>query len=435
MKDLTPHEERVLAIVRKYPQIIQDRAEREKVAQAHGMTEKTLRNRLADLKRYGVISVNGISRDGSPGDEKLATNIEALWRRKKLVIFNTLFFALVSVAVAFLLPKWYKSQAVIISAGVGQTPDFLSALSGLPMGNFGLSALNEDITNYVAILESRTVNEHMVQRFDLVERYDVKDVEFALEAWTKNVELEATEEGALIISVLDKEPETARNMVNIMLQELEIMNHYLATQKGKFNRQFLEERLKQNRDDLARNEESLRQFQKRYGAVEIPGQVLAGIEAYSQLYAQKVETEVQFKVAQSTLPFNDPKTKQLEILLKELNSRLESMMSGSDEKSVLLAFEDVPDLSLRYARLLREVEIQNQIMQIILPQYEQARMEESKNVPSLQIIDEPQIALNKTKPRRGLIVIAATLMAFMLSSSFAIIEYRTREIRSRLRSL
>ena len=138
------------------------------------MTEKTLRNRLADLKRYGVISVNGISRDGSPGDEKLATNIEALWRRKKLVIFNTLFFALVSVAVAFLLPKWYKSQAVIISAGVGQTPDFLSALSGLPMGNFGLSALNEDITNYVAILESRTVNEHMVQRFDLVERYDSK---------------------------------------------------------------------------------------------------------------------------------------------------------------------------------------------------------------------------------------------------------------------
>ena len=111
------------------------------------------------------------------------------------------------------------------------------------------------------------------------------------------------------------------------------------------------------------------------------------------------------------------------------------MMSGSDEKSVLLAFEDVPDLSLRYARLLREVEIQNQIMQIILPQYEQARMEESKNVPSLQIIDEPQIALNKTKPRRGLIVIAATLMAFMLSSSFVIIEYRTREIRSRLRSL
>ena len=89
------------------------------------------------------------------------------------------------------------------------------------------------------------------------------------------------------------------------------MNHYLATQKGKFNRQFLEERLKHNRDDLARNEESLRQFQKRYGAVEIPGQVLAGIEAYSQLYAQKVETEVQFKVAQSTLPFNDPRQNSL----------------------------------------------------------------------------------------------------------------------------
>lgn len=190
MKDLTPHEERVLTIARKYPKIIRDRAEREKVAQAHGMTEKTLRNRLADLKRYGVIGVNGVRKDGSPGEEKLATNIEALWRRKKLVIFNTLFFAVVSVAVAFLLPKWYRSQAVIISAGAGQTPNFLSALSGLPMANFGLSTLNEDINNYIAILESRTVNEHMVQRFDLVDRYDVKDVEFALETWATNVELE-----------------------------------------------------------------------------------------------------------------------------------------------------------------------------------------------------------------------------------------------------
>lgn len=86
----------------------------------------------------------------------------------------------------------------------------------------------------------------------------------------------ATEEGALIIGVLDKDPETARNMVNVMLQELEIMNHHLATQKGKFNRQFLEERLKHNREDLAKSEESLRQFQKRYGAVEIPGQVAGG---------------------------------------------------------------------------------------------------------------------------------------------------------------
>lgn len=432
MKDLTPHEERVLTIAKKHPKIIQDRAEREKVAQAHGMTEKTMRNRLADLKRYGVI---GVSKEGSPGEEKLSTNIEAFWRRRKLVIFNTLFFALVSVAVAFLLPKWYRSQAVIISAGAGQTPNFLSALSGLPMGNFGLSALNEDINNYIAILESRTVNEHMVHRFDLVERYDVKDVEFALEAWASNVELEATEEGSLIIGVLDKDPETARNMVNVLLQELEIMNHYLATQKGKFNRQFLEERLEQNKKDLAKNEELLRQFQMRYGAVEIPGQVLAGIEVYSQLHAQKVETEIQLKVAQATLPSNDPKTKRFEILLKELNSRLEDMMSGADGKSVLLPFEDVPDLSLKFSRLLREVETQNQIMQIILPQYEQARMEESKNVPSLQIIDEPQIALNKTKPRRALIVIASTLMALMLSSSYVIIEYRTREIRSSLRSL
>ena len=74
-----------------------------------------------------------------------------------------------------------------------------------------------------------------------------------------------------------------------------------------------------------------------------------------------------------------------------------------------------------------------QILELILPQYEQAAMEETKNIPSLQVIDEPKVALNKAKPKRSLIVIATTFMAFILSVLYVLFEYRTREIRSILK--
>ena len=93
----------------------------------------------------------------------------------------------------------------------------------------------------------------------------------------------------------------------------------------------------------------------------------------------------------------------------------------------------MPELVLEYARFFREVELQSRIMEFILPQYEQARMEETKNIPSLQIIDYPQIPINKARPQRALIVISTTLMAFLMSIFYVLLEYRTRELRGRLK--
>ena len=100
---------------------------------------------------------------------------------------------------------------------------------------------------------------------------------------------------------------------------------------------------------------------------------------------------------------------------------------------MLLAFQDLPDLGLEYARLFREVELQSRIMEFLLPQYEQARMEETKNIPSLQVIDKPYVALNKAKPQRSLIVVATTVMAFIISVLYVLFEYRTRELRKKLK--
>lgn len=464
---LTRHERKVLELVKRHPEVLDSRSAREKVAGQSGMTEKTFRNRLADLKRYGLIGPDGARTTRGKSDESLMTNLEHLWKKRRFIFINTVVFATISVVVSLLLPKWFKSEAVIISSGVGEAPSFLSMLTGIPLGNIGLSPLSEDISNYIAILESRTVKEHMVKEFDLVNRYGSRDVEYAMKAFSSNVDLRVTEEGTLEIGALDNDPETAYLMVWELLKELDKSNRRLSSEKGKYNRQFLEERLVQNRRDLAEAEERLREFQQRTGVIDIQTQAKALMEAYglfyteklqayAMLYAQQAETEIQLNVARATMGKDSPSVHKLELLLEEQKIQLDISSSDMDNQFVQILerenvsgdrkstdpgrqvfppFKDIPPLAMESVRLIREVEVQNKILELLLPQYEQARMEEMKNVPSIQILDEPQIAINKTKPKRAIIVIATTLMAFMFSTLFVYSEHHTREIRARLRNI
>ena len=101
-------------------------------------------------------------------------NIIQLLRKKWFIIINTGLFAILSIIISLTLPNWYSSRASIISSG-GGTSNFLSMLSGIPMGDFGLSALSEDISNYIAILETRAVRENIVKNFDLIVLNSLKD--------------------------------------------------------------------------------------------------------------------------------------------------------------------------------------------------------------------------------------------------------------------
>ena len=359
-------------------------------------------------------------------------NIAQIWKKRKFIIWNTFGFTVLSIVISLVLPKLYESRATIISSS-GSTSNFLSMLSGIPMGDFGLSALNEDISNYIAILESRNVRENIVNKFDLITRYESKDIEFAMDALSQNVELKVSDEGSLIITVIDKDPVVARDITNELILQLDIVNRRLTSEKGYFNREFLEERLGQNKIDLQNAENKFNKFQNKYGLIDLPNQVAGAIETYAQIYARKVENDLQYEIAKYTYQSDDPKVLQLFKMKSVINQLLDEMTTKGDDKKVLLAFRNLPDLGLEYARLYRDVELQSKIMEFILPQYEQAKMEETKNSPSLQVIDQPYVALNKAKPQRSLIVIGTTLMSFLLSIIYVITEYRTRKLRSSIK--
>ena len=480
MIKLSTHEQKILDLIKDNPEILTDPIIRKQVANQYGMTEKTLRNRIGDLKRYGLIDNKGVKDEIDEFSEtNMQKNLFILWRKKRFVAKNVVIVAVASVIIALLLPKWYSSEATILSSGAGRF-NILSSISPIPISDFGLSSISEDINTFIAILNSRSVKEYMVKKFDLINRYDEKDLEFAMVAFEDKMELEVTEEGTLKISVIDKKPEIAKAMVVELLTKLDSVNQQLGMDKGRFNREFLEQRLNETKTDLAIAEIRLKDFQEKTGIIDIVSQISAQYEAYGQIYIQemqaygqlynqemiaytelyslKAQTEIQLNVSKVTLNPNNPAVKRYEIMLNEQEKQLDLITSSLDKQLLdiilglekiegknlineleylptMINFDNFPELGMENARLIRELTIQNTLLELLLPQYETARLEESKNIPTLQVIDEPKVAINKTKPIRSLIVIASVIMAFLLSIVYIYLDYYSVDFRKQLKTI
>jgi uncharacterized protein involved in exopolysaccharide biosynthesis len=538
MIKLSTHEQKILNLIKENPEILIDPNARKQIADEHGMTEKTLRNRIGDLKRYGLINNQGVINEIDDfSDNNMQKNLLLLWTKRKFILKNIGFVTVVSIIIALLLPKWYTSQAIILSSDAGRF-SLLSSLSPIPVADFGLSSLSEDINKFIAILNSRSVKSHMVKKFDLINRYDEKDIEYAMVAFEEKMEIEVTEEGTLKISVIDKDPLIAKKMVEELLIQLDNINQRLSMDKGRYNREFLERRLNQARFDLATAEVNLKDFQEETGIVDIVSQISAQYEAYGQIYIQetqrqlqekelfarqaemqerrqlhekemqgrrqiqemqaygqlynqemiaytelyslKAQTEIQLNVSKATLNPNNPAIKRHEVMLNEQEKQLDLITSSLDKQLLdiilglekiegknlineleylptminneleylptminneleylptMIKFDNFPELGMENARLIRELTIQNTLLELLLPQYETARLEETKNIPTLQIIDAPKVPINKSKPIRSLIVIASIIMGLVVSIIYIFSEHYSSEFRKQLKNL
>ena len=480
MIKLSTHEQKILNLIKENPEILIDPNARKQIADEHGMTEKTLRNRIGDLKRYGLINNQGVINEIDDfSDNNMQKNLLLLWTKRKFILKNIGFVTVVSIIIALLLPKWYTSQAIILSSDAGRF-SLLSSLSPIPVADFGLSSLSEDINKFIAILNSRSVKSHMVKKFDLINRYDEKDIEYAMVAFEEKMEIEVTEEGTLKISVIDKDPLIAKKMVEELLIQLDNINQRLSMDKGRFNREFLEQRLNETKTDLAIAEIRLKDFQEKTGIIDIVSQISAQYEAYGQIYIQemqvygqlynqemiaytelyslKAQTEIQLNVSKVTLNPNNPAVKRYEIMLNEQEKQLDLITSSLDKQllDIIMGFEKIegknlineleylptminfdnfPELGMENARLIRALTIQNTLLELLLPQYETARLEETKNIPTLQIIDAPKVPINKSKPIRSLIVIASIIMGLVISIIYIFSEHYSSEFRKQLKNL
>ncbi len=413
---LTPHEQKILKIVNDHPEIINDPVKRAEIAAKNGVTEKTLRNRIADLKKYGVMNKKNTNKNIEQGDiHSIALLVELILRNKWFIIKGVFITTVFSIVISLLLPKYYSASAIILPPREEAGLSLGSIMSQLPLSNFGFGDAGTLSSMYLAVLQSRSVAEEVVHKFNLIHKYESENLEKAVKQLKEYTYSGINDDGTIFIKVFDKDQELVHEIANYYLVVLDKMINLFSTDRASNNRKFIESQIIKTENELQLAEEELRSFSENYGVVALEVQIEEGIKAIAFLKQQIMETEIQLNVLSYKLNDEHPEIERLKKTLNTLNTNYSNMLSADSVSvgyDIFHTLSDLPILGLQYVRLKREVEIQTTLLKFLIPEYEQAKIQEAKDTPTIQILDQAVRPEEKSKPKRSLIVI----LTFAISS-------------------
>lgn len=238
-------------------------------------------------------------------------------------------------------------------------------------------------------------------------------------------------EGIIAVSVTHEDKELATNIANSFAEEVDRFVTQTAMTTGKKYRIFIEQRLKETVDTLAQAENALRAFQENNRVVALDVELEAAIETIAQLKSQIILYEVQKSAWTAAGQTDNPYLKSINRELAGLKSQLSKIEFGDKTTrgkefgaGFSVPFMKLPDVTLEYARLLRDLKIQAAIYELLTQQYEQAKIMELKDTPTLQVLDHAYPPEKKSWPSRGRMLIVTFILSAICGTAFLfILEY------------
>ncbi len=339
-----------------------------------------------------------------------------IWQRKYFIILTVFIISSVTVGLSFFLPKWYKSRTVILApTSDGSALGAMSAIGNLGLNVGGIFGSNENMFRYITILNSRTLQEKVVEKFNLKQKYECEYIEDATQKLSENLTNEIGDENQLIINMLDTDQKKVDEMLNYVLFCLDSININLSTSRGKLERKFMEGRIEMVMDSIRFYGNKLAEFQKDKNILSIPDQVKIGVENIALLQSQVMIKEIEYKVALKSLKENDPRLIVLKEELNLLQKKFNEQENHQNTSNVFLDLEKIPEWSVKIEEYKRKIEYYTTLLRFLGPQYEQSILEERKDISTFQILDRPNQPNKKAKPKRLLILIAAMVLSTLIS--------------------
>ena len=366
----------------------------------------------------------------------LLTYFRLLWARRRLIYRVGLYALLASTAVAFLIPKRYEATTRLMPPD-SQSSGLMMAAAAMAGGGSGsgggggggIGALASDVLGlksssdvFVGILGSRTVQDDLIGRFDLKNLYRASNMEDARKTLSEKTSVSVDRKSQIItIIVTDHKPERAAAMAQAYVDELNRLVADLSTSSARRERIFLEERLTKVNVDLQSAERAFSQFASKNAALDVKEQGKAMVEAAANLQGQMIAAQSQYQALRQIYTDNNPRARSVKARIDELQRQLdkiggkgESVTDASNETSddsMYPSIRKLPLLGVTWADLYRQAKIQEVVLETLTKQYELAKVQEAKEIPTVKVLDIPTIPDKKSFPPRLLIIVIGTMLA------------------------
>jgi uncharacterized protein involved in exopolysaccharide biosynthesis len=331
-----------------------------------------------------------------------------LERRRSIGLFVGGVVAL-SVVVSLLLPNWYRAQTTILPPAEGN--DSFGIMAGLiqsaALSKVGLLTTSTASDVFEEILKSRTLSEDLVRTFQLERLYRTKGMDRTLKALASHVKVGTSVSGLLVVQVEDRSPQRAADMANRLVDELDRFNRETLNTRAKRTREFLEKRVADVQQRMREADSTLAAYERTHGVVADA----SAVGGMASIIAQKLNLQVRRAYVAS---YSAPGSAAIR--------SIDSEISAYDRELARL-----PGLRSEGARLALEAEIQSRVFTLLTGQFEDARVQEMRDTPTLTVLDPARPPEIKAWPKRGIIVIASTLVALLLSAGWVGLSLRRPE--------
>ena len=350
-------------------------------------------------------------------------------KRRKLLLAFILWGCVLSLAVAFLLPVRYESVTRLMppdqSSGMSATMlSALTAKAGDSVGTLASDLLGMHTTGatLIGILCSRTVQDDLINRFDLRKVYAKKRYEDARKVLTRRTDIsEDRKSGIITIKVEDSDRDRAARIARGYVDDLNSRVSQLTTSSARRERIFLEGRLASIKQQLDQSTLQLSRFSSKNRTFDPQVEGKAMLDAASTLQGELIAAESELKGMEQIYGPENARVRSAAARVSELRSKLNALSGNSatapatnlqaGSEDLYPSLQQLPMLGNTYYDLARQAKINETVYEVLTKQYELAKVEEAKEIPTIKVLDEAIPPERKAWPPRSLIVVLGTFLA------------------------
>jgi uncharacterized protein involved in exopolysaccharide biosynthesis len=360
-----------------------------------------------------------------------------LLRRKSFLLKFSFGAALLGLVISFLIPVQYTAEAILVppqqnqslgSMLVSQMGGNLGALGSLASGSLGIKTQAD---MYVSMLKSRTVEDAVIQRFDLMKIYKAKRMSDARKKLESHSTITAgTKDGLIRVDVDDHDAQRSADLANAYVEEFRRLNSSLALSEAGQRRQFFQEQLVSSKESLANAEEALKQTQQTSGLIQVDSQAKALVQSAAAIRAEIAAKQVQLQTMSSFATAENPQLQLIQHQITALDAQLKQLGGtdqGSDVDMVSLRGK-ISQAGLDYLRKLRDVRYYETIFELLSKQFEIAKLDEARQ-GNVQVVDKAVTPDRKSFPKRSIITILAFFAGAFLAIAWVLFEASVERAR------
>jgi uncharacterized protein involved in exopolysaccharide biosynthesis len=373
-----------------------------------------------------------------------------LWGKRRFLGRLTAGGLILFTVIAFLLPKRYTATAHLMPpdySSASQLAMSLPSLSGKDDeggggggGGLGVGSVMGFASKLLGfstsgsliagVLQSRTVEDGIIAQFDLMELYSAKYPEDARKTLESNTEIkEDPKTGIIAVSFEDEDQKRAAAVAHAYIENLNHVLEGVNASSAHRERVFIDQRLAEVKKELDASAREFSEFSSANSAIDIPEQAKAMVGAAADLEAKLIAAQSMLGGLKQIYTDSNVNVRQMEATVAELQKQIDQF-GGKDvipaggttlpKNQLYPSVRQLPLLGVKYLDLYRRTKIDEAVFEFLTKQGEIARVEEARDVPSVQVLDPAVVPQKKTSPHRLLIMLIGMCFTFLAGAAWLV---------------